>query len=322
MANEKGKEKEMPITVQQSKRHKLLIVVTYMLVILIWSTTPIAIKWSSDGVSYLFGIVVRMSIGSVLTLLLVLIKYKKLPMDTLSRKVYLASAVAIFGGMMPVYWGAQYISSGLISVIFGLSPIVTGYLAWRFLHENSFSRLKVLGALAGLIGLLIIFSKGHVLGEDFIYGVLAILTAVVLHSASAVWIKSIKNDVPALSLVAGGLLFAMPLFIGVYLLFAPPVPTQIPLRAIWSILYLGVVGSVIGFVSYYFLLKNLPASSVVLITLVTPVSALWIGHVVNDEIITMSIYAGTGFVLMGLVLHQGEDILLKKLWRKRKHYYG
>ena len=121
--------------VNQSKYHKLIIALAFIAVILIWSTTPITIKWSGEGVSYLFGIVMRMSIGALLASLLVLLKYKKLAMDKSARKVYFASAVAIFGGMMPVYWGAQYISSGLISVVFGLSPIVTGYLAWRFIHS-------------------------------------------------------------------------------------------------------------------------------------------------------------------------------------------
>jgi len=310
------------VETHQSKYHSLLIALAFCVVIMIWSTTPIAVKWSGEGVSYLFGIFVRMSIGSILAIILALIKYKKLPMDKSARKVYVASALAIFGGMMPVYWGAQYISSGLISVIFGVSPIVTGYLAWRFLHENSFSLLKIIGSLSGLVGLLIIFYKGLSAGEDYLYGVAAMLVAVVLHSISAVWIKSIKIELPALSLVAGGLLFSMPLFLTVYLVFSPPLPAEIPLKAIWSIIYLGVVGSIIGFVSYYYLLKHLPASSVALITLITPVSALWIGHAVNNEVISASVYLGTVFVLAGLVLHQSEDILLKKLWEKRKQYYG
>jgi drug/metabolite transporter (DMT)-like permease len=302
--------------------HRLTIVAAFFAVILIWSTTPVTIKWSGEGVSYLLGIMLRMSIGTLLALTLVLIKYKKLPMNRDARKVYFASAVAIFGGMMPVYWGAQYIPSGLISVVFGLSPIVTGYLAWRFLHEQSFNVLKILGSLAGLTGLIIIFYKGVASNNDYLYGVASIMLAVVLHSASAVWIKGLKTDVPALALVAGGLLFSMPLFITVYLIFAPPLPEQIPLKAIWSIVYLGVVGSVVGFVSYYYLLRHLQASSVALITLVTPVVALWIGHMVNNENISLSIYLGTTFVLFGLALHQGEDVLLKKLWRKHKKYYG
>ena len=306
----------------QSKYRNVVITAAFITVIVIWSTTPIAIKWSGEGVSYIFGIVMRMSIGAVLAVTLVLMQYKKLEMNKASRQVYIASALAIFGGMMPVYWGAQYISSGLISVIFGLSPIVTGYFAWRFIHENSFNKLKITGSLAGLTGLFIIFYKGISAGEDYIYGVLSVLSAVVFHSISAVWIKSIKTEIPPLSLVAGGLLFSMPLFFTVYLIFAPPLPEEIPLKALWSIVYLGVIGSVLGFVSYYYLLKHLPASSVALITLITPISALWIGHTVNDEIISVSIYVGTAFVLIGLALHQGEDILYKKLWRKRKHFYG
>ncbi len=301
---------------------KLIISAAYVAVILIWSTTPVAIKWSGEEVGYIFGIVLRMLIGTVLALFLVMIKFKKMPITKSAFKAYFAVAITIFGGMMPVYWGAQYISSGLISVLFGVTPIVTGYLAWRILHEQSFSALKIGGALTGLLGLVVIFLNRGATGDEYIYGVIAILIAVLLHSASAVWIKSIKPDIPALVLVAGGLIFSMPFFVIVYLLLAPPLPEIIPSRALWSIVYLGVVGSVLGFVSYYYLLKQMTASSVALITLITPVCALWIGHVLNNETISASIYAGTAFVLSGLALHQGGDLLYKSICRKRKNYYG
>ncbi|VAW56383.1 Permease of the drug/metabolite transporter (DMT) superfamily [hydrothermal vent metagenome] len=306
----------------QSKYHSTLIVVAFITVIFIWTTTPVAIKWSGEGVSYLFGILVRMGIGAIVALILVLLKYKTLPMSTAARKMYIASAFGIFGGMMPAYWAAQHISSGLISVIFGLSPMVTGYFAWRFSLEQRFSRIKILGSVTSLLGLLVIFYKGFSSDEMYVLGILVMLTAVILHSASAVWIKSLNISMSPLSLVAGGLLFSMPLFMTVYLIFAPPLVAAIPLKAIWSILYLGVVGSVIGFMSYYFLLKHLAASSVVLITLITPISALWLGHAVNNEDITLSVYIGTAFVLIGLLLHQGEGLLSRKIWGKRKQYSG
>lgn len=243
-------------------------------------------------------------------------------MNASARKMYLASAVGIFGGMMPVYWAAQHISSGLISVIFGLSPMITGYIAWRFGLEQRFNRVKIIGSIIGIVGLFAIFYEGFSSDSMFVYGIIAMVISVILHSISAVWIKSLHINMPALTLVAGGLLFSMPMFIAVYLIFAPPLATEIPLKTFWSILYLGIVGSVIGFMSYYFLLKHLAASSVVLITLVTPVSALWIGYVVNNEDINLSIYIGTAFVLFGLLLHQSEDILSKKSWGKARHYSG
>lgn len=299
----------------QPIHHKLVIAMVFMSVVAIWSTTPIAIKWSGEGVSYLFGISLRMSIGTLLAVSLVYMLNKKLPMDRSSKMVYMASALAIFGGMMPVYWGAQFITSGLISVVFGLSPIVTGYLAWRILGEQSVSRYKVLGALLGLSGLVIIFYESSSINTHYFYGIASILLAVIFHSISAVWIKSLKTELPALTLVAGGLLFSMPMFILVYFLFAPALPQVIPMKALWAIVYLGVVGSILGFVGYYYLLKHLPATSVALITLITPVSALWIGYVVNDEVISPSVYMGSAFILCGLVLHQGISFLNIKLWR-------
>jgi len=291
---------------------KWLIPTAYSLVVMIWSKTPIAIKWSSVGAGPIFGVFMRMALGAMVSLLLVLVYYRKFPMHRTACKAYAASAVALFGGMMPVYWGAQYISSGLISVIFGLSPIITGYLAWRFIHEQSFSAMKIFAAMAGIAGLLFIFFENAQASENYMYGVCAVLLAVLLNAVSAVWVKSIQVDVPPLTLVAGGLLFSMPLFMMTYIIYAPPLPESIPYKAMWSIVYLGIVGSVIGFVCFYYLLRHLTASTVALITLITPVVALWIGYVFNDELISTNIYVGTVFVLLGLGLHQWGDAMLKK----------
>ena len=295
---------------------KWLIVIAYSLVVMIWSTTPITIKWSSEGVGHLFGVSLRMALGAMVSLLLVLVYYRNFPLHKAACKAYSASALALFGGMLPVYWGAQYISSGLISVIFGLSPIVTGYFAWRFIHEQSLSPMKLLGALAGIVGLLFIFFENSQTVDGYVYGVCAVLLAVLLHAISAVWVKSIKIDIPPLTLVAGGLLFSMPLFMMSYIIYAPPLPENIPVKAMWSIVYLGIVGSVIGFVCFYYLLRHLAASTVALITLITPVVALWIGYVFNGEFISTNIYAGTVFVLLGLGLHQWGDAMSKKLCKK------
>jgi len=302
------------------RNNKILIFIAFVLVTVIWATTPIAIKWSGSGVHFLFGILLRMGIGTVLAMVLVFALYRKLAFGYQFCKLYTAVALALFAGMLPVYWAAQYIASGLISVIFGLTPIVTGYLAWRFIHEQSFSGVKILGALSGIVGLVIIFLKSSHIGADYVYGVAAVVSAVILHSVSSVWIKSMKTDLPAISMVAGGLLFSMPLFIAVYLVFAPPLPENIPLKALWSIVYLGVVGSVIGFVCYYFLLKHLPASSVALITLITPVLALLAGHILDNEVVSLNIYTGAALVLVGMTLHQWGDAFLKKLWGKNEHY--
>lgn len=298
-------------------RQILKIAAAYTGVVLIWSTTPLAIKWSGEDVGFLFGITARMSIGAILALLLTLVRFGFPPLHSRACAVYAAAGVSIYGAMMAVYWGAQYIPSGLISVVFGLAPILTAVFAQWLLQEPAFTPWKIFGALLGLTGLLGIFYDQISFGHFAALGIIAVLLSVTLHSISSVWVKKLDARLPALTVTAGGLVFALPLFLLSYVLFEGEWPAQLPLRPILSIVYLGIMGSVVGFVSYYYLLSNLRASSVALITLITPVMALLLGNLLNHEVLTSTIVLGTILIVAGLLLHQWGERLSKRVWLKR-----
>ena len=164
--------------------NKMMVLLAYLVMILIWSTTPLAIKWSSYGLDFITGVTARMLIGSILALSLCLLWYKKSPLHQQEIKVYMASAVSIYGSMMLVYWGAQFVPSGLVSVIFGLSPIFTSLFANYLLDNDKFTIGKLLGSLIGFMGLIIIFIDQTVFGKQALWGILAILISVSLHAMS------------------------------------------------------------------------------------------------------------------------------------------
>jgi drug/metabolite transporter (DMT)-like permease len=89
-------------------------------VILIWSTTPLAIQWSSEGGGFLFGVMARMVLGLGFCLVAIRIGGIEMPWHTRARGAYLVAGMAIYGAMTLVYWGAQYVPSGWIAVLFGL----------------------------------------------------------------------------------------------------------------------------------------------------------------------------------------------------------
>jgi len=68
----------------------------YALVVLIWSTTPLTIKWSGQGVNFLFGVTARMTIGTLLAALLTIWQYGALSYDKKALQVYLSVGLAIF----------------------------------------------------------------------------------------------------------------------------------------------------------------------------------------------------------------------------------
>lgn len=280
--------------------------------ILIWSTTPLGIKWSSEGPSFIFAVTSRMIIGTLGCLLLLMIVRGKLPWHKRAVQVYVAEGVAIFGAMSCVYWGAQYIPSGLISVIFGLTPLLTGLMASLWLGEQSLTPLKIMGMTCAFSGLVLIFGDGFNAGAEALQGMAVVLVAVILHSGSTVWIKKIGNDMPALSMTSGGLIVSLPFFLLSWLLLDGQIPESIPLKAGLSIVYLGLFGSVMGFILFFYVLKHVEASKVGLIPLVTPVSALLLGGTLNNESIPHVVWTGTGLILVGMSVYQWGHILLRR----------
>jgi drug/metabolite transporter (DMT)-like permease len=277
----------------------------YLTVILIWSTTPLAIKWSAVGAGYAFAVMARMIIGVLLALALVTVSRRGLPLHRRARLSYLAGGLGLFGALLCTYWGAQYINSGLVSVLFGLSPLVTSLLAACWLDEPALRPVKVMGMLLGLAGLATIFATGAKPdNEHTVTGMVTLLLAVFIYSASLVWMKRIGDDSPPLATTAGTLLVAVPLFVLAWVLADGHLPGTVPLRVGAAILYLGVFGSVLGFALYYYVIKHLEAGQVALITLVTPVLALLLGHTFNSEVVGSRVWFGTGLISLGLILHQ------------------
>jgi len=276
----------------------------YLGVILIWSTTPLAIKWSGEGVGFLFGVTGRMLLGVLAGLLVAVVLRVRLPWDRGARQTYLAAGLGIFVAMLTVYWSSQFIPSGWISVLFGLAPIVTGVMAALWLGEQSITPLRISGMLLGLVGLVVIFRGAEGIGSDAVFGVLGILFSVCAHSASAVVVKRVNAGVPALAVTVGGLLVATPLFVAVFLLTATPLPTVVSLRAGASIVYLGLVGSVLGFALYFYVLRRWEATRVALITLITPAVALMLGNVLNGEPLGPRVWLGTLTIMLGLALYE------------------
>ena len=275
----------------------------YISVILLWATTPLAIKWSGESPGFLFGVTARMSIGLVCVLFVLLLMRQRLAWHRKAYLTYLAVALQIYGAMLAVYWASQFIPSGWISVIFGLTPLITALLAAIFLRERSLTLGKLLSYGLGVSGLVIIFGSALKLGYDAVLGIGGVLVSSLLQSVSSFWIKCISAKLPALSQVAGGLLLALPAYLLTWVIADGHWPTVLTPTSLAAIIYLGVIATTIGFVLYYYLLTHQPATRVALIALVSPLLALILGYSVNHEPLTMKVVTGTLFILSALIMH-------------------
>jgi drug/metabolite transporter (DMT)-like permease len=290
----------------------------YLLVILIWTTTPLGIKWSGEEVGFLFGVASRMVIGLAVVWMLVAASGTPVPRDRGARTTYLAAGTGIYLAMLLVYWSAQLIPSGWIAVLFGLAPIFTGVFARLWLGESAFTPLKVAGMGLGVAGLGVIFLTGAEASPGTAAGVAGVLMAALVHSLSAVWVKRVGAAVHGLAVTAGSLTLAAPAFALTWLLADGHWPETVPLRSGAAIVYLGVMGSAVGFALYYYVLRQVAATRVALITLVTPVTALLLGNLLNGEPVGPRVLGGTALILGGLLSFQLDLIPLRRRRAQRR----
>lgn len=280
------------------------VLAAYLGVILIWSTTPLAIQWSGQGPGYLFGVAARMSIGLGCILLMLALLRLRIPLHRAALRGYLAVAVQIYGSMLATYWSSQFIPSGWISVVFGLTPLITALLAALWLDERSLTPGRLLSYVLGLAGLAVMFGSALKLGPGAPSGIAGILLASTLQAVSTVWTKRLDPAQPALVLVAGGLLFSVPAYWLAWGWLDGAWPGHVPFSSLASIVYLGMVATPLGFAWYYYVVKQLPATRVALITLITPVFSLLLGKFANGEALTPQVLEGTALILCALLLHE------------------
>jgi drug/metabolite transporter (DMT)-like permease len=301
-------------TINHNMEAVMSVPAAYLGVILIWSTTPLAVKWSGEGPGFLFGVTGRMVIGTALCLLMLKLFRVAFPWHRRARRAYLAASLGIYGAMMCVYWGAQFIPSGVIALIFGVSPIVTSLLAALWLGERTLTPLRLAGMALGLAGLATIFAADGAVSTAQWYGYAAIALAVLLHATSAVWVKRIGGDLPVLAVNGGGLSVAVALYLLTWVSFDGHWPEALAPRSGASILYLGVLGTAVGFNLFFYVLKHVSAATVALVTLITPVTALMLGQLLNGETIDSHVWTAAAFILGGLGIYQwGDDVAKRAL---------
>ncbi|MFL0798659.1 MAG: DMT family transporter [Cellvibrionaceae bacterium] len=283
--------------------------IAYGAVVLLWSTTPLAIQFSNSSFDFATAVSLRMIIAFVVAFAALGLFRFSMPLNGQAIKSYFAASLGIFPAMPLVYWAAQYISSGLVAVLFGVMPFAVGVFSYILYRENIFTRRKTLALVLAVVGIGIIFSDQLTVSADSVYGIAGVLLSTAFFAISALWTKQIGAQVGALPQTVGALGFSLPSFALLWLLVGSSLPEQVEEKSMMSIAYLAIVGSVFGFTLYFYIVKKFTAQSVSLITLITPVLALAFGSLFANEAFSMVMLLGGGLVMVALVFYQNISFL-------------
>lgn len=277
--------------------------VAYLTVVLVWATTPLGIALSGETLHPLFSAAARMALAASVGWALLKLLRIPLPWHGAALVSYGYALLGVFLALSLSYMAAQSVPSGLISVLYGLSPMLSALLGQWLLQESAMPLYRWLACAIALGGLAFIFLDDLAAAEGMLAGLLMLLAAVVLFSISAVMVKRTAASVHPLAQTVGTLVLSLPLFVITWWLLdgtAPVLDWRSP--SPWATLYLALFGSLLGFVCYFHILGRLSPSTVALITLITPVFALYLGYGFNQEQLSPALWGGSALILLGLAL--------------------
>ena len=198
-----------------------------------------------------------------------------------------------------LYWGAQYITSGLSAVLQAVTPAFGLVFAHVLLDDERFTAWQASGVLLGVIGVAVIFADQlHVTGRAALWGCLAVTASALCVALGYVVVQKHGTHLRPIELTTGQMMVGLvPLLALAVSSEGDPLAVRWTTPAIASVLYLALAGSVAAFWLNYWLLKRIGAAKLLAMSLVEPLIAVALGAIVLHEALPAGTLLGGACIL-------------------------
>ncbi len=232
----------------------------------------------------------------------VIIRWQKIPLPATRKEwklVFITGILQFSINYALVFWSEQHISSGLAAVLQATIPVFGLLFASLQLPDEKVTGRKVAAILLGIAGIVIIFAEQLQINSWLAFaGCLAIIFGACAAAEASILIKASGGKLHPLSLVFGQMVCGiLPLLIVGIWTEGSPLNFHWTPRAIFSILYLAVLGTIVAFWLYYWLLQRIESSKAMTISLVTPLVAVIVGSIALDEKLHLQTFIGGALIL-------------------------
>jgi drug/metabolite transporter (DMT)-like permease len=291
----------MPAALEASRSFRLRVFLSFFAIYILWGTTFLAIRVAVTELPPLFAAGTRFFIAGAALYLWMCVKGHTQPSLAQWRNLAIMASLMFVSEYGPLFWAEKYVPSGIAAVLAATIPILT-MVCEVALRQQRFRWTLLNSTLLGFCGVAILLLHGG--GQSFgIVPCFAILAGSIGWALGSVLSRSM--DLPksrpltsgaAMMLGGTGLLLLSALFGELH-----PLP-HVTARASFALLYLIVVGSLLAFTAYVWLLQHFSASSLASYAYVNPIVAVALGYFAAGEPVTLRTLAGSALVLISVFL--------------------
>lgn len=232
--------------------------------------------------------------------------------------------LALFNNAIPFVlfgWGQTHIASGLAAILNATTPIWGVVVAHLFTQDEKLSGRKLAGVLLGFSGVTVMIGPA-LLGSigNNVLAQFACVTAALCYAFAGVWARRFRTmGVSPMSVTTGqlsaGALVMLPLALAIDQPWLDALPS---LKAIGAIAALAIVCSAFAYILYFRLIDRAGATNALLVTLLVPPVAIFLGSLVLHEVIEPRDFAGLALIAFGLAAIDGRLLKILSTGRSRQ----
>jgi drug/metabolite transporter (DMT)-like permease len=289
----------------EARRRGLLPYAAFTALGLIWGASFLLIKLALHDMAPTVLVLVRSASGALALAVIMLLMRKSLFGGRWKSRLFPFVVMAITNALVPwvlIAWGELHITSGLASILNATTTLWAAIFVYWLVPSERPSAINYLGVLIGLSGVVVLvipdLSAHGISGS--VLGAAAVLVAAMSYAVSALYQRTKLRGMSVYEQSLGQLvvtaLLALPLA-------APALPqAHLAALSMAAAIALGVGGSGVAYLLYYYTMNSLGAVRATGVTFVVPVTAVFLGVVLLQEALTVPIAIGMVVILAGVVL--------------------
>ena len=293
----------------QKEPSKALIIAAFAALYIIWGSAYLGILYALQTIPVFMMVAIRFLIAGALLLGWCLMKGEKLPSLKSFGVIGIGGLLMLFIGNSAVVWAEQHVSSGIAAIIVASVPlwfVILDKRQWSYYFSN---KGVIVGLLIGFAGVLLLFAgKGSL---DIVGNKMHLISFFVLTVGAVSWAigslyskyKSVEGSTAvkaAIQMLAAGFAASIvSIAKGEHEGFSFDSVSTVSLAAL---IYLIVMGSMVGYLAYIWLLSVRPPSLVGTYAYVNPIVAVFLGWLIATEAISAQQVVALSVILAGVLL--------------------
>jgi drug/metabolite transporter (DMT)-like permease len=282
---------------------KVLIILAFIAIYFIWGSTYLMNKIAVTELPAFFLASFRFLCASILLFGIAVLSGKKLTITKrqFRNSIFVAFLFMVSGNGLFV-WALKFLDSGFAALLASTQPLFV-LLLMRLIDKKRMRQKSIIGVVFGIVGMYLLVSQRElVTDEDTLLGILIIFSCVIGWSYASVFVS--KADLPKNHLISTGyqmgiacfMLAIISLMIGEE--WTSPLVWSTDVQ--WSMALLIILGSLVAFTAFNYLLKQVSTEKVATASYVNPVVALFLGWWILGERLTTQSLVAAGILLIGV----------------------